>query len=223
MAKIVPCGVQKGDAGQWDAVLAEACTDGRVYVDIGANIGQRAIPVLHRGIPSVLIEPGIIAHRLREKVAGFPDVSVLQVALGDQDTDTVLYTNGNPTQASLYRDNVDKCQGETVVVRRRLDTVWRAVDRDPGLVKMDAQGSECRIVEGGPAFWSRVPWALIELWPAGLRASGRSVRPLVAALAACGLHPILWSNGWVPWTEDQQTAMESWTAQSHADVWFRRR
>jgi FkbM family methyltransferase len=146
-------------------------------LDVGANHGQFAQRLRHLGyrgwilsfepVPSVF---EALSHRLRDDRFwhGF------QIALGDREETRPFHVARGDAQASSFlefneagpkRWGDDHTVGETISMRvRRLDEVWEectktieaTIDAPRVLLKMDCQGYDLNVVEGGSGIMANV-------------------------------------------------------------------
>lgn len=127
---------------------------GQIFVDVGANVGvfamKAAKEVGDQGLV-IAIEPFLaIAHRLSENVRAnaFHNVRIRNFCLGGKTGEARLHlTHGKPNSFSL----VAASNGESIsVLSVSLDDlcVWEGLDRLDYL-KIDAEGSELEILDGG--------------------------------------------------------------------------
>ena len=142
--------------------------DAPVYLDIGARGG---LPPRWRWVQQAgLIRPAFVeaepqeAGRLR---AALPDALVLPHALGDVDGQELpLHVTREPGRSSLLAPDMEAlapfgAQPWNVVRRvpvtlRRFDRVWPSDWPVPGMVKVDVQGFELRVLEGFGALLDHV-------------------------------------------------------------------
>ena len=163
--------------------------DGRIFLDIGANIGTSTIPALKtfRAARAVSVEPdtenykflrcNVIANDLEDRV------QTLQAALSDRSgTGTLERAEGSwgDHRVRMSTGSPEGAFGEssrpTVAVSLlRFDDMVRDLSIDlslVGLVWMDVQGHEGHVLAGATSLLaSEVPVAM-EYWPYGLRRAG---------------------------------------------------
>jgi len=151
----------------WNEQKKKSTKPGGVYVEIGANIGSCLMEMLlSTDAPIVAFEPhpkNLLC--IRETISRLePElrrrVVVVPVALGDEHGSSTIYSAknnmGNSVVGQVVKDydaqEFDKESEHTIPVER-LDSILKSdmVDTDITLMKLDAQGYECRILEGmGP-------------------------------------------------------------------------
>ena len=129
-----------------------------LFCDIGANYGVHTFLMRSAGVPALAFEPNPACaeyfHRL-EQLNGFDDVRREPIALGDftgtarltfPETETWLGTIHMADD--LVPPEVSGATIETPV--KRLDDL--AIEAERCLVKIDAEGSELRVIRGGRRF-----------------------------------------------------------------------
>ncbi len=155
-------------------------------VDVGANIGIYTRFLCQVVGPSgkvIAVEPSPTnCKRLRNTVAGFANVQVVQGAATDYNGKIPLYLS------SMV--NVDHRTYETgepreriVVPAYRLDDVLGDFEQIH-LIKMDIQGFELHALRGLEGTLEKNPaiGLIIELWPYGLRRAGTDPKDLISFL-----------------------------------------
>ena len=151
-----------------DMALFNAClaTAPGVMYDIGANIGVTASAAHDR--PVYAFEPSPQArHFLIENTKHRPDVVVTPCALG-REAGEIRFTEG----AMLAGSHVDE-HGTLSVPVKTLDT-WRRETGapPPAFVKVDVEGHEQAVIEGGIETLKQGPLILMEVNPWTLDAFG---------------------------------------------------
>jgi FkbM family methyltransferase len=158
------------------------------FVDIGANIGLTVIPVAARGIDCYAFEPdkdnfaslrkNICLNEVDSKikafnVALFSSETPLAFELSPNNMGDHRVRTGTP---SLERDCFQEASRKiTTVEAGRLDTFLNANQlQKPIVVKLDVQGSEVRVFEGGRRFFNNVDYLFVEYWPYGISRLGDS-------------------------------------------------
>lgn len=146
----------------------------RTVLDVGANVGQFA-QQMHAVIPDAYIysfEP--LADCYAALVSGMKDVrnfKAFNIALGDENGETRIHRNRYaPASSLLSMDDLCKeaypSTGEESVeaIRvRRLDDLASQLDGpDNLLVKIDVQGFEDRVIQGGRTTIARAKLLLVE-------------------------------------------------------------
>ena len=175
------------------ALLARLA-QGDGVLDIGANVGTMAQEFAAKVGPLghvLAVEPNPdVAALCRRNTAVFGCVSVRAVAVDWADGQAELYVGTNHTHSSLAAANVHSQSGTVTVDTTTLDALAAGVPK-LAAIKIDAQGAEARILQGGAACLARpgLIW-MVELWPDGVRACGSTVEALLGAFATTG-HRVL--------------------------------
>jgi FkbM family methyltransferase len=146
-------------------------------LDVGANEGQFA-ELIRRLKPQAQIycfEPlPAVAQTLIESFKGDSRLKVVNVALGDEDGDGFMFSSSFSPSSSLlpmtqlHRDEWPESAGqERVAIKKsRLDT-WLAesgaVLGENLLLKMDVQGFEAAVIDGGSDVLRRTRIAVVEV------------------------------------------------------------
>jgi FkbM family methyltransferase len=146
----------------------------QTFIDIGAYIGEY-VEFAQRLFPGAVIyafEPlkdGFAA--LKRKEARVPGLTAFNYALGDEETTTQIYRSSYPPSssllkmASLHTEAFPHSAGhELELIRiRRLDDVFQDLPLRPNIfVKIDTQGYEDRVIEGGRGVLSQTNVIQIE-------------------------------------------------------------
>lgn len=148
--------------------------DVRTVLDVGANVG-RFVRKIRRVLPEATIyafEPLAACHAtIVGEFAGDPRVRALNIALGDENGQTVIHHSAHSPASSLLPmserhrrtyPHTAASSDETIRVRP-LDAVAGELDIRPEvLVKMDVQGYEDRVIRGGRETLSRSRVLLME-------------------------------------------------------------
>jgi FkbM family methyltransferase len=156
------------------------------FVDIGANIGLTVIPVAARGIHCYAFEPdkhnfaflrrNILMNGVESQIEAF------NVALFSSETALAFELSPDNMGDHRIRTAVPSPERDcfqeasrtlTTVKARRLDTLLDATQLErPIVVKLDVQGSEVRVFEGGRSFFNDVDYLFVEYWPYGIARVG---------------------------------------------------
>jgi FkbM family methyltransferase len=179
-----------------------------VCFDVGANIGEMTLHMARRTSPSGRVYafepvPGVFA-RLSENIArnGMAQtINASRIALS-RENGTARMTFADETFENQGRGsiaNVDQKElsGFGEVQTMRIDDF---VERDGvdriDLMKIDIQGAEPLLLEGGPkVFGAMGPDLLIEISPEDLAGLGRSSQDLVGLLRGFGYELFAMHNG----------------------------
>jgi FkbM family methyltransferase len=151
------------------------------YIDIGANIGLTTIPVARRSwvaCKAFEADPqtfGYLQQNLRQNCTT-GNVEAFNLALSDR-RGTVGFelADDNLGDNRIRLTDADGSFGEAArrvihVSTDRLDNVLSAGTLIPPIgAKIDTQGAECRIVEGGQAVLATASILAFEFWPYGIR------------------------------------------------------
>lgn len=143
---------------------------GMQIIDIGANYGCYALTMAKlTGAEGKLwaFEPASSTARYLQQgieANGLGQVKLIRAALSNQQGEASFFTQANAELNSLNNSNADHKQMETVPVYRLDDCMkiygWKEID----FVKMDAEGEEARILEGGGKFFRTLsPLVMFEL------------------------------------------------------------
>jgi FkbM family methyltransferase len=157
---------------------------GRIFVDIGANIGTSTIPALTRlgASRAIAIEPAATNCRLlRANVAanGLDErVTIVEAALSDRPG--TLSLELGPDNSGDYRIRLSDAPGAIGEAGwRTQEVVTSTFDQmledehvalaDVGLVWMDTQGHEAHVFGGASSLLESSVPVIVEYWPYGLR------------------------------------------------------
>jgi FkbM family methyltransferase len=176
--------------------LAFGLGRGDVCFDIGANIGRVAQEAAWRVGPLgrvVCFEPSASsAERLRRRARRLrlDQIEVHQVALGARRGRAVLFEHahrdgGSSSLVDPHTGDADGLPSDVAI--ETLDDV--AVDDSrprPTLVKLDVEGSEVDVLEGGRRFFGARPLLVVEIYPEGLHRFGRAPDDLIVRLRDYG-------------------------------------
>ena len=180
---------EQGDWFEDELPFVRALTEpGARILDCGASYGVYALSLARTAGPSGrvwAVEPAArTAAFLRASVVcnGLDNVSVVQAALSDRSGEASLYMGSLSELASLSADFSQHTSSESVTLHT-LDEVCAAQDLHRiDFVKLDAEGEEIRIVQGGARFFNdESPLVMAALRPQ----SGRE-NELISAFAALG-------------------------------------
>jgi FkbM family methyltransferase len=191
---------------------------GGVCVDVGANVGLHTVAMSRLVGPGGRVfafEPDPHNFRLLETnlgLNGAQNVTTRQCAIGD--ADGVCRLARNPRNFADCRVTADLPTWRAHEVP--MTTLDAALpDLAPGSIrflKLDVQGSECRVLRGMRRILARHPdlVMVVEVFPDGLRQAGASARELIELLTDSGF------SGWeftrdrvqpmaAPWVYDLMT------------------
>lgn len=147
-----------------------------LVIDVGANVGQFAAELLQHGYDGriVSVEPLPDAHaRLAQAAAGHPRWSVHPAAaLGAEAGTVTMQVAGNSVSSSVLAMRAEHLQaapesaptGTVQVPQTTLDAAFAAaVAGAATLIKIDTQGYERQVLEGGPRCVQQARLVLLEL------------------------------------------------------------
>jgi len=151
-------------------------------IDVGANVGLVTIPLALATARVIAVEPlpqNIEQLRGNVRRNDLTNVVVVEAAAGAADGTAVLHSAADPAFGSLHEVVKYRAAGDLEVTLRSLDSLWEELGRPVvGLVKIDVEGAEVEVLEGGRELLSACgPAVLVEVG-----ASGSAVRELLAAL-----------------------------------------
>jgi FkbM family methyltransferase len=136
-------------------------TKGKLFVDIGANLGRYTI-LLGRNYERVIaIEPDINNMwflKQNVKQAKINNVEFLQYAISDQNGEAFLYFGSHAGEHSIFRKQQS---GGTKVQTRRLSSIIKEEQVD--LVKVDVEGAEWLVLKGSEEILDKIKNWIIEL------------------------------------------------------------
>ena len=186
------------------AVLAP----GKVFIDIGANIGLYSILAASGyGAEVYAFEPSERELRRLERNAALNGVAIrtFAVALGDIDGECTLTlaAAGNHTVNRVGAPNANTPNGAACEMRR-LDTVLGPdVLRRTALVKIDVEGYEMNVLRGmeGALEHLRAAALVVEVTPEWLICNGGSAEELYAYLTTRGWRPLGYVRQEKQWDE----------------------
>ncbi len=154
---------------------------GGTYFDIGANIGLTTIPVARNPqVSCFAFEPEPANFRYLEHNIGqncrHGNVEIFNFALFDRETTVDFELSDRNRGDHRIRLSASKgAYGEHArdVIRVAANKLDAIVDPDtlslPLAVKIDTQGAECHVFEGGRKILSRADLVAFEYWPYGIR------------------------------------------------------
>ena len=161
-----------------------------VVVNIGANLGDVALPLSRTGKRVIAIEPhpesfARLQHNVRQN--GLAErIECCDVAISDELGSAELVLAANPGNSELRGDGgrvgfngVDVVRGVIPVRTMRLDTLMESLgiaSAEIALVWSDTQGYESQIISSAPALWKNGTPLWVEIWPKGLDCHGGTDR-----------------------------------------------
>jgi FkbM family methyltransferase len=142
---------------------------GRLF-DIGANDGTHTYPFASHGYDCTCFEPQARCIAYIERVCqlnGFSNVTIQHCAAGDKDCPGVeFHVSSSSWYSSLDRERVERWEASTPVRVEMisLDSYCRRRGVEPTLIKIDVEGCEARVLQGGGDLFRRLrPDAFIEV------------------------------------------------------------
>jgi FkbM family methyltransferase len=213
--------------------VRQVLSEGGVYLDIGANIGITTLPLAsEEGIVIHAFEPDPINFQMLTANLGINrpqhTVSLHQIALADQNGTLPFELNPiNPADNRLAGDG-HPAMGENRWKRievqvRRLDDVLGPTD-GPIVAKIDAEGSEAKIIAGGYQTLSNAELVTLEWYPYLLARGDGDPEPAFSLVA--GFHKaslIIGDRDYSPvWQTGPEVAqrMRSVLLESKHDPWL---
>ena len=180
----------------------------RVAVDVGANIGDVSRRLLDAGYEVYAIEPyAPVFEKLQKRLGAHADFHSLQFALGDADEEMDLHVAHDLSGAKKYGDTTlynsllnhpmldDLVFDETIKVRvRSLASLWDSseIPATVGLLKIDAEGFDLKIIQGMGARHSSPAIVVTEFWDAdfifGKNGASNRLEDLVAEMRRRDYH-----------------------------------
>jgi FkbM family methyltransferase len=177
--------------GWWDAeglpkalrLAGVGLGEGRLMVEVGANIGTTTIQAAKLGARVLAFEPEPLNYRLlRANVAvNLLDDVVECVQAGCSSTDGTTFMSLSSVNDGEHR--VSRA-GDLSIAVVRLDSALTARGIDPAdvaLLWVDAEGHEAEVLAGAPRLLAAKPPIVIEFWPQGL---GERWKEFAAAVSA---------------------------------------
>jgi FkbM family methyltransferase len=140
-----------------------------VVADIGANIGYhtRFFSALAKTVHAFEPDRNNFA-LLAQNIAGYENVNIYNMALSDyRGTGNLFLNPSNHGDHKLYPEKGRKSEFVNV---ETLDSILGNTKID--FIKMDTQGNELKIINGGEKVLRNVFGMLVEFWPYGLRLAG---------------------------------------------------
>lgn len=201
-------GFQRDDLLQVvDLLRKRGRLEGGLFIDVGANVGTQTLCALGEGgfARALAVEPLPLNHRLltyNMRLNGLADrVEIVRAALGDHEGTVGLIVNP---------DNCGDCRIEPAIEGPQhfdedaferawapLTTFDRLVEgidpADIGLVWMDTQGSEGRILAASQVLAQRPIPLYVEFWPYGMAALG--TYPLFKDFVGAHCSQLAWFEG----------------------------
>jgi FkbM family methyltransferase len=169
-----------------------------VLVNLGANIGDIALPLTRTGRRVIAVEPNpetfakLLRNIRRNGLEG--RIEPVPVAISEISGVAQLVIAKQPGNSELAGEagaigfaGVDERAGEVSVETKPLSAVLDSLGidaRDVALVWSDTQGFEASVIASGGALWAGGTPLWVEVWPKGLDCHGGTER----FLALCAAH-----------------------------------
>ncbi|MDD5329771.1 MAG: FkbM family methyltransferase [Sulfuricella sp.] len=143
-------------------------------IDVGANVGQFAVASA-KFFPKSRIysfEPNPpCARQLKKNVAGLGNVTTYELALGEEEGEVEFHVNSHshsssilplaPSHLQAFPDAREHSRIRVEV--STLDRIFGDIDlQRPALLKLDVQGYELQVLQGGSGLLTRVDYVLLE-------------------------------------------------------------
>jgi FkbM family methyltransferase len=181
-----------------------------VVLDVGANVGQYAADLRRDGYRGRLVSvepiPGVF-EQLRRANEHDPSWSGHQLAISDQagivrlqvSTDTVCSSVLATTETLTDHIPTAAACEQVEVQSLTLDQLWSASkgDEDRLMVKLDVQGYENQVLDGGASTLDSLSLIEIEMGLVPLYSGGSTIHTLLPRLQAAGLALISIDCGYV--------------------------
>lgn len=144
-------------------------------IDVGANIGQFTIAAVNifNGTKIHAFEPlPDCAEKLRKLTSNFPDIVIHNLAIGNRKGNSDFYVNAYSQASSLMRLDKRNCEQfkklmEIKTIRIEVDTLdaifKNKLMEKPVLLKIDVQGGEKFVLDGGRETLKQVDHVLLEM------------------------------------------------------------
>jgi FkbM family methyltransferase len=170
-------------AKEFNTLLFSFLEKGGTYLDIGGNIGLTTIPVAQNTLVNChVFEPmPAIFDALSSNVRRFPNVTTHNLAVHREDA--LLVFEGSPNNGGDNRIATGSFEHTIEVQGRRLDGISIEVS-GPLVAKIDTQGAEPFVIEGGIETLSKASLIAMEYWPIGMSRLGGDKNIVLDFLAA---------------------------------------
>ncbi|PSK96180.1 FkbM family methyltransferase [Murinocardiopsis flavida] len=161
--------------------LKRMVSPGDRVIDVGASLGYLTCHLAHLSGPAGsvhAVEPNTaMAELLARNVTAnqHANVTIAPLAFGDREGHADLWlSRTNLGRHSLYRANVPNPAHTERVPVVTADSYWRhqMAGAPVGLLKLDAEGAEHRILQSAPELLAATRHVWMEFWPEGIAASG---------------------------------------------------
>lgn len=134
-------------------VLLAALTDGRDFIDIGANIGYYSAVFAPLSRRVFAFEPDQKFNAtLRQNISPYSNVELIPMAVSDKEGELCFETPVNNFESGGLqglRNDIPRGTKAFAIESTTLDAFVRAHSVDPGCIKIDTDGSETEVLLGG--------------------------------------------------------------------------
>lgn len=145
-----------------------------LFLDIGANYGLHSLFFLVHGVPTVSFEPNPGCHGYFRKLADRNRVrgDLRPLALGaEEGSAEICFPEGETwlgSSSPTVKAQLTAGSGPVIAIRApqtTLDAFVKQDGRRPGLIKIDTEGNEAAVLEGGrDTLRDARPWVIFESW-----------------------------------------------------------
>jgi FkbM family methyltransferase len=153
----------------------------KTLIDIGSNIGEFSYFAWQKYEPNIDIfcfDPDPIAIKCIQNNLSDFDFDLYPIALGNKNEESTFWLKSESADSSLHKSSSDSI--EFKVKTKTLDEVFSQVNFSrPALLKMDAEGHEPEVLEGGRKTLERVDFVTID---GGMERYGNSTSSEVARI-----------------------------------------
>ena len=173
-----------------------------VMVDIGANNGLYSIGMLCDGefATAVGVEADAYNYSLLTRNVRENGLEAIYDAIQAAATDSsghvsLMLSADNLGDHRVVRTGLEASGSLQLVRANRIDTLLREGGTDPttvAMVLLDVQGHECDVLRGGTELFARGTPTILELWPRGIEAAGRTKAEF------CDIVSRYWEHFWLP-------------------------
>jgi FkbM family methyltransferase len=186
-----------GTTGRWNHELSERliaffAKNGGTYVDVGANIGLTLVPVAQNSNVDVIAfepDPSNFHYLSRNVAENCKHANVTLHQLAGYRENTELRFELSPDNLGNHRIRLKEEVGKLNEHRRKTITINAVrlddivdVKRKPLAMKVDTEGAESFVIDGGQRLLSETELFFTEIWPYGIARMGGSIEPVAKLL-----------------------------------------